>query len=189
MDKTSQKTLVIIGIIFLAITILAVVIVLNDKKSNNISNNYLNNNNNNNDDDNSAEIYDLKDHSRFFTITNCLNKYYGYVFSKKYDTVYNLLSVDYIQKNEITSENIINKINFYNGFSSISSEKVYYQKLKEGFSIYYVHSILSEDIMDADIGDVKTVDVYNIVYLNEKNLTFSVEPFKGEIFTKGINNE
>ena len=59
--------------------------------------------------------------------------------------------------------------------------KMYSQKLSKYVTKYYVYGEAQEESEEA-IGE--SFNYYLIVYLDESNLSFSVEPYDGEIFNK-----
>lgn len=121
----------------------------------------------------------LNDSNRFFTVSSCVSKYINYLSIKDTDTLLILLSKEYKEKEEINGDNLYEKIGTINGTNSFMGKKIFEQRLSKAVYKYYVYGFIQEELMDS-ISTKK--DYYLIVILDEENMTFSIEPYDGEMF-------
>lgn len=117
--------------------------------------------------------------SEFFTISNCLNKYIGYIQSKDEENIYTLLDQAYINENNIVQDNVLEFVpEILEGYTQ-SSKKMYRQRINDHVVSYYVYFQIEENLLDG-IGQKK--NLYAIVYLIEDKAVFSIRPDNGEVF-------
>lgn len=121
----------------------------------------------------------LNDSNRFFTVSSCVSKYINYLSVKDTDNLLILLSKEYKEKEEINDDNLYEKIGTINGTNSFTGKKIYEQRLSKTIYKYYVYGFTQEELMDS-MSSKK--DYYLIVILDEENMTFSIEPYDGEMF-------
>lgn len=185
--------LIIIMLVILAIIILTSILLLNEKEEAEIT-----------DSETPEEleveieeevVEDLMERSDYFTIDTCLreyvnnlninnSKYYGYNENEEYvclvseaekkENIYNLLSSKYTKQNNITVNNLYKNISPLEEkvlFSIIDIKNLQNSKLKT----YAVHFII-ENMLDYSLID----EQYVLVNIDEKNLTFSIEPLDDE---------
>ena len=157
MDKINKK-MVIILVVFVAI--LVFILHFRPKKS----------------DD---KITLVNDGSTFFTVSACVSKYINYLSTNDTEELLILLDNKYKKKYNIDSENINNYLFGLSGNYTFKGKKMYSQKVGKSRYKYYVYGVITKDIINT-VSEEE--DFYLIVYLNEKNMTFSIEPYDGEIF-------
>lgn len=147
-----------------------------------------------------TQVKQVEDQIKFFTVVNCVNqyldqinindsKYYGYDENNNYvmvieeDTIkkniYNLLSEEYIEKNQVTLNNLYDYIDEV-------KENVIFVPLKmnvlekENVEKYIVYGI------EQNLTNEYIKDIYLIVNLDVANKTFSIEPINQQY--KDIND-
>lgn len=125
----------------------------------------------------------LEERNRFFEVSNCVDKYIKYVSLKDIDSIYTLFSAKYKEENNITKENIINYIPNLNGNFSFSATRIYKQQLNEKTFKYYVKGYYTQEIMD---NFSPRIDFNVIVYMYPENMTFSIEPYNGDLFEEDL---
>lgn len=121
----------------------------------------------------------VKDSSKFYTVSSCVSKYISYLSSGETDNLLILLSNDYKQKNSINSSNIYNYISTIDNSSTFTPKKIFKQRISKNIYKYYVSGYIQEEMIEAD--SIKK-DFYVIVILDEKNMTFEIEPYDGNMF-------
>ena len=121
----------------------------------------------------------LNDSNRFFTVSSCVSKYINYLSVQDTKNLLVLLSSEYKEKNSITENNLYEKIEIINGTNSFMGKKIFEQRLSKNTYKYYVYGFIQEELMDS-VSEKK--DYYIIVILDEENMTFSIEPYDGEMF-------
>ena len=121
----------------------------------------------------------VTDHNRFYTVSSCVSKYINYLVDKDTDNLFILLSSDYIKKNNIISGNIYSYIGTIKGNRTFTPVKMYKQRLNSSLTKYYVYGNLQKESING-ISDRE--GYYLIVILDEKNMTFAIEPYDGSIF-------
>lgn len=147
---------------------------------------YLNKTESNNDDKEETKYYLLNDYSRFFTINSCINKYVTSLQNNKYDNVLKLLDKNYVEENNISSDNVSNYVDNLDGNYNYITKKVFYTELSEKVINYYVNGYLVSDELDNISND--KIDKYYIVKFDLTNNLFSITPIDGNKY-KEVSNE
>ena len=120
--------------------------------------------------------------SKFYTVSNCANQYLGYLVDKDVDNLLLLLDKNYKKNNNINSNNIFDKISILDRRYSFNAQKMYQETLNNDIVKYYLKGYLYVDDIDSSYNDRK--DYYLIILLDNKNSTYSVIPYDGELFIK-----
>lgn len=117
----------------------------------------------------------LKDAEIFFTVKSCIDEYILNNSLKDTEKIYNLLSEEYITENNITTNNVLEKITIYKDeeiFFTIKS--IYEYNNNQRISSYFVHGEIVEEAYYEE--DDKKRDLYIVVQLDKFNKTFWVIP-------------
>lgn len=160
-DKNQKIALILLGIGLVIVLIIKIVSFYNNKET----------------IDNSIKI--VTDQNKFFEVSSCIDKYITYSQTDDYDSLFNILNKEYVEQNNISKENIFNYIRKFDSNDIFSSRKMYYQQLDNSIYKYYVYGTYRQELID---GVGQSQDYYFIVYLYTNNMTFSIEPYDGEIF-------
>ena len=146
-----------------------------------------------NKDDKQLEnkIEKVTNYSNFYTVDSCLYRTITYIASKDSQSLLSILSSNYKKENNIDSSNILSLFNSIEEDSVFISKKMYYEKINNNITKYYVYGLVEKNqiIDDALTVDNQYTNQYFIVYLDTINKTFAVEPYDGSIFIGGENNE
>lgn len=176
-------------LVIIIIIIIILTIFLLNKKENGID---LNNKNIGdaglNIDYSVSEIENVTDKIEYYTVRNCINNYFNILNSNnsiyyvgdeidedaQKEYIYNLLGIDYIKSNNITVNNVLNKV------ETTKEQKVFIplqMKVlkKERVDKYIVYGVL-QDVIELDDAE----EIYIIVNLDYNNKTFSIEPIDKE---------
>lgn len=121
----------------------------------------------------------VEDVNRFFTVSSCVSKYINYLSIKDTDNLLVLLSKQYKEENKINSENLYNFTGTIEGTNTFAGKKMFAQRISKSIYKYYVHGFTQMELMDS-VAPKK--DFYVIIIIDEENMTFSVEPYNGEMF-------
>ena len=165
MDKKEQRNQVI-----LAIVLVIAVIGLGIYK-------YLNKNTKEiQEDDNKISI--VKDSSRFYTVSSCVDKFFSTISSDNDENILILLSDNYKKDNNIN----INNVNKFREKSlyTFNPRRMYVEKIGTGLYKYYAYGYKQR----ISTGFEEKIDYYVIVIMDETNMTFAVEPSDSESFGK-----
>lgn len=115
----------------------------------------------------SKNISILKNENEFFTIESILQNYFLYLKVENANAVYSVLDNNYMQQNNINSDNVITqmkqKTSNYNG--SFQLVKVYVRNSLKS-PIYYAYGILKENKNEKDF--------YAVIYLDRSNSAYSI---------------
>lgn len=136
-------------------------------------------------DENLDEVIDtetisvVEDNSKFFTVSSCVSKYLYNLYAQDTEKLLLLLNNNYKKNNSIDENNLYNYIGTLEGNTTFSPKKMFVQRLSKSIYKYYVYGYTSLEVMDTF---TERQDYYLIVTLNEKNMTFEVEPYSGELF-------
>lgn len=139
-----------------------------------------------NGDDNDSNIVDTNDnvsivvnHNKFYTVSSCVSKYINYLIARDTDNLLILLSEEYQKTNNINSNNVYDYTGTISSNKSFSANKMFSQKINQNTYKYYVYGTLREETLNYTS---EKEDFYLIVILNDKDMTFAVEPYNGDIF-------
>lgn len=121
----------------------------------------------------------LKDNNRFFTVSSCVSKYVNYLSISDTENLLVLLNEEYKEKNSIDKNNLYSYIGTINGTSTFSPKKMFEQRVSQTVYKYYIYGYVNQEMMDEV---TSRSDYYLIVFLDEKNMTFSIEPYDGSMF-------
>ena len=142
-----------------------------------------------NKDKNNGEnkINIVTNYSDFYTVNSCLYRVMTYVSSSEEDALLKILDSKYKSKNNIDKNNVMNLFKQVKNNSEFKSRKMYYQKINDNITKYYVYGSIETSEFQEEItaDDISSVDAYFIVYLDSSHHTFSIEPYSGDIFMEG----
>lgn len=175
-----MKKNVLISIIVLLIIIVLVIVVIMNKIEND------NNQEQSNivvEENKNKEIEKVKSASAYFTVQSCINKYINYVTTKDTDSILKLLDSGYIIENNITEDNVLEKVENISGFLIFEAEEMYVEEIDSNNKIYYVSGILKEEGLET----YTTIDTefYITVNMNFSDNIFSIIPFgNGGLFNE-----
>lgn len=136
----------------------------------------------------SADINILKDNSRFYTVSSCVNRYLTYLTNNDVNNLILLVDENYKKKKNITKNNILEYLPEMDKKYSFSAKKMYEQKLNDDYIRYYVYGILMEDVFSEEDSIKNSKDFYTIVTINSEDYTYSITPYDGKIFKGGSND-
>lgn len=134
------------------------------------------------------DITVLKDNSRFYTISSCINRYLTYLTNNDSDNLILLVDSEYKKENNINKNNILEYLPKLDKRYSFSAKKMYEQKLSDDYTKYYVYGYLIEDVFNEEDSIKNALDFYTIVTINSENHTYSITPYDGDIFIGGSND-
>lgn len=134
-------------------------------------------------DDNSGKssgnINLVNDPSEFYTVSSCLTKFVTYVSSKDNEKIYVMLDSNYVKDNNITIDSVFEFINLYDGEYTQNTIRMYSEDINSYTTRYYVKYVINKSVLDTITEDIIQ---YAIVVLNERDLSFSIKPYDGEMF-------
>ena len=160
MRKDDIKTFVTIVIVCLVIVVL--VLILNHKS-------------------NSDKLETVNEYNTFFTVTSYINDYINNISNQDSSSLYDVLYSDYIDKKNITLNNIYNNIEEYPINSSVKVIKMEYVKVKNDY-IYYVEGKVNQITFD---GKQEIDNNFKVVVITDfDTLSFAIYPFKKKIIIK-----
>lgn len=158
----NKYNMILLGVFIISLFVL--VIILN-----------LNNKDNNEKVDNIKETYSLvKDYNDFYTIENCVNKYYGYLGSNNLDNLNKLLDEEYKSNNQITNNYIDKNV-------SIKVNEMYNYK-----NNYYLKGYVYEELKN---GVNKLNEEYLLIKLSSDSKLFTITPINESTYNGVINGK
>lgn len=129
--------------------------------------------NNSNITETTNPIEKVRERNNFYTVTACVNKYLSYLYEKNIDVLYNYLDPIYIEQNNITKNNILQKTGQLDVYKMFTAKEMHKQKLSDNITKYYAYGIVKEVLED---GDAEEEEFYITIKVDNKNETFSVFP-------------
>ena len=119
----------------------------------------------------------VEDYSRYYTISNILDKYYTALSNRNYSSVYTMLSDDYKKNNDITEQNVQTKIKTYDVRTTYQGGLMCRKRLGKGHTSFYVSGTVTAS------NQYKVFeDAYYEVFLDENNMTFSITEIDASTF-------
>lgn len=134
---------------------------------------------------NNDKIFLVKEYGRFFSISNAADKYISYLNKRDKNNLILLLNKNYLEINNITNQNILNKLTLLeeNNEFNFEARKMYYENIDKNMIRYYIYGYLNKNVMEEYS---KPKDYYLIIDLDENNKTFEVTPYDGKIFKEDL---
>ncbi len=120
------------------------------------------------------KIAKVKDRNTFFTIASCIDQYLIKVLSKDTQSIYNLLSVEYITKNQITLDNVLSKVESYSKPQIFSGKAMYEVNNTDRLSTYYVEGTIRDDVFGEQYS--KGTPIKIAVQIDKVNKTYAILP-------------
>lgn len=164
--KTIKKVIICIAIVI--IIILIAIVAIKKKEQNKVIDKYGNH-------DESGivinyEIEDVINETKFYTVSNCIQKYIDSISEKDEKAIYNMLSKEYIADKRITNKNVIQNVPMIEEQSTFIAKemKVFGGNEIEVYSVY--GKLFQKD--NVNISE----DIYFIVKMDETNFTFNINP-------------
>ena len=124
----------------------------------------------------------VEDYSRYYTVSNILEKYYTALSNRNYSAVYNMLSDEYKKDNGINEQNIQTKIKTYDVRTTYQGGLMCRKRLGKGHTSFYV----SGTVMASNQYKVFE-DIYYEVLLDENNMSFSITEIDASTFGGACN--
>jgi len=118
-------------------------------------------------------IEKVRERNSFYTVTACVDKYLSYLYDEDTEVLYNYLDAEYIKQNNITKNNILEKIGSIDTYKIFIGKEMYEQKITENVRKYYAYGVIKEDVAD---GEGLEEEFYITIKIDSKNETFSVLP-------------
>lgn len=134
-------------------------------------------------------VYLVNNENLYFSIkNNIMQKYVKYVEAKDAQVVYNILSSNYKQENNVTIENVIDKLPSYT-IPKFISQHMY---MKEGNIVdnIYIEAIVQNNKITTNNKLIVTQNKeYYRIILDKENSTFAIEPIDVSLYEKLIKNK
>lgn len=131
---------------------------------------------------NSEKLEVVNEYNTFFTTSNYVNNYLNY--SSDSSKLYDLLYSDYIDKNNITVDNILTNIKSYPKNSTIKVTEMKYVKVKNDY-IYYIKGKIYQNTFD---GKELIDDNFDVVaVLDFDTLSYAIYPIEDDNYKEVID--
>lgn len=164
MKKDDLKTLIVV---ILACGIpLAIILILNIKS-------------------NSDKLEVINEYNDYFSIVSSVNKYLNYTSTNNKEAVYALLDKEYTSNNEITIDNVLDKISIYPTNTSIKTNIMTSVNIKNNYAYYLKGSIIQNDY---NTTKEITSDFEIVVLKDLNNLTISLYPINNTNYKRVIDH-
>jgi len=122
----------------------------------------------------------VDDYVTYFTVENLLVNYMMKIEYSNKEAIYALTDDTYIKENQITQENILDKMSNISKYDSKLIIRKIYDRSNLENSEYYISCILGKNHMGKQY--------YFTMHKDEQNLTYSVEPIEKEEYDEKIKN-
>ena len=169
-NKAKKKILIIVGIILASIACLTIIL------SSMINNDPGNTPNKN--ESMKKEITLLENEATFFNIEKSINDYYYLLTNSKNNDLYTILEKDYIIENNITIDNILEKIENKYSSTSYKAKEIYYNK-DSVVTYYFINGYFIDTSMSED--DFKYYENVNYLVIVSENNNYVIRPLSNNI--------
>jgi hypothetical protein len=126
-------------------------------------------------------IYKVYDASEFFSVTSSINTYLNMIASQDKKAVYNLLDKAYINKFNITEENVLEKVTGVRELKIFQGKQMYYSDAYDSMT-YFVYGTMKADVFEDE--ELAAEDLYITIDVDMTNWTFAITPNTIEGITK-----
>lgn len=189
MEKKYTKLIMTIAVVLIIIIILIILLILKINKNNYSNQTQVSQGDAGLENDFSTSTLEtVTEKIDYYTVRNCINMYLNFLntdssiyyiggesnldIQKEY--IYDILSIEYLEKNNISKENLLNKIDM------INEEVIYVPLQMKVIRKENVNKFLTYGIIQTLSNYEFIKDVYFIVNLDYINKTFSIEPIDME---------
>ncbi len=164
MKKDDLKTLVVV--ILVCGIPLAIVLILNIKS-------------------NSDKLEVVNEYNDYFSIVSSVNKYLNYTSTNNKEAIYALLDKEYVSNNEITIDNVLDKVSTYPINTSIKTNTMTSVNIKNNYVYYLKGSIIQNNYSTTE----EITNNFEMIVLKDlNNLTISLYPINNTNYKKVIDH-
>ncbi|MDO5151463.1 MAG: hypothetical protein Q4D76_19080, partial [Oscillospiraceae bacterium] len=117
-------------------------------------------------------IQQISSTSVLLAIQDCINTYYGYNYSENYKAVYELLDDNYVEANNITENNVFNKINKLSQKTDFFVIQAYQKEIS--FDQEYEYYVYGNDYLNNYDSLGSSMFIINLDFVN---MTFKIIPY------------
>lgn len=159
MFKNNYKTIVVLGVMFFVISVIALLLgnIQKSKDQKNMENPVL---------ENDSSIVTVTNKSSFLTIANCMEQFIFNYKQLNSEIILNLYTTEYVKKNDLNLDNVLS--------NSLLKDVGLLYKINEAYvsegdevSTFYVLGVVYNDI--------KTENIYNKIILDYSNGSYGIE--------------
>jgi hypothetical protein len=120
-------------------------------------------------------VFAVTDHNRFFSVTSAVDSFILNLKYKDSDNLMELLDKKYIEKNNITIDNILEKLDIFEETYAVSVRTLYHIKSYNNIYVYYAKAKLYE--MNYTTVEHRPIrEVFMKITINENDVTFAIAP-------------
>lgn len=131
------------------------------------------------------EIEELNDSSMFFSVSENINKICEYVNNNEPTKLINILDKEYIEQNNLTTNNIINYFQEDYQNTTFKSHDTYVVSDKNLYK-YYIHGYLYVNMFDEP--STITEEKYFVLNYDLNSLTYSIEPINKNTYNEALES-
>lgn len=189
MKKKLIACILLALIILVIIVVMVIILLVNNPNSIQDNWDYTNK-----DDDNvfleqQQQTYLIVNKILYFSIRdNVLEPYIRSLANKNHEQIYDMLSENYKDKNDVTKDNVLSKMPTYN-IVQVFPQHMYMKEGDLSDNIYIYNITQNSTIKDNYEMETKNIEEYYKVILDKQEQTFSIEPITQTVYNQGINNE
>ena len=136
------------------------------------------------DDVQLSQVSEVIDFSMYYSIENCLNKYLDDIIRvKNTETVYQMLEKNYINEFKITQDNVIGKLNTFDGINTfeLNINNIYSYTQDYNIITFFVYGTVDDN-------STKAQEQFNVIFkLDNEAQTFAILP-EEYMIKYGYNN-
>ena len=93
-----------------------------------------------------GQVTVLNEETMAFSVNSCINKYLTYLAEKNEQVILNLLDENYKTNNNITEDNVIEKIGSFNRYQILEIKEIYCENETENIKKYYVYGKIRDNM-------------------------------------------
>lgn len=172
-----QKLMIICIAVIVIIAIILVVLLKSIKDENDLDNTYTEIE----EIEEKKGINIVEDYNEYYSVLNSITGYYMGIGQKDNQKVYDRLDKDYITENGISIENVLEKVQKVTTENPYYSINQMYKESSKNIGTYYVWGQFKQDMFEKGY-----TDTYFIVYVDNYNATYAVEPIEKQTYEKVV---
>lgn len=172
-----QKLMIICIAVILIIAIILVVLLKSIKDENDLDNTYTEIE----EIEEKKGINIVEDYNEYYSVLNSITGYYMGIGQKDNQKVYDRLDKDYITENGISIENVLEKVQKVTTENPYYSINKMYKESSKSVGTYYIWGQFKQDMFEKGY-----TDTYFIVYVDNYNATYAVEPIEKQTYEKVV---
>lgn len=106
-------------------------------------------------------------------MNSLVDKYLYYLYEGNTEILYSYLDKEYIEKNNITKDFVLQKLGKLDVYKTFAAKEMYEQKITDNITQYFAYGVIREELED---GELQEEEFYISIKIDSVSNIFSVLP-------------